>query len=225
MRKIPGLVTIFFLLLHGTPLLAASEEAVERNSAGAKLLQQGKIVEAIAEFQKAIRLDPKYAPARANIAYAYDRQERMEEAVTEYQKAAELEPKNPIVHNNLGVLYSKQGLYEEAISAFETALRFDSNNSSTLKNLDIAKKNRTVMQKKEEEIVKIHKEVEAQPTNPTVLYKLARLYAFHGKKDEAMEWLEKALKLGFNDLELLKRDPALEALRDSESFTRLLTAP
>jgi Flp pilus assembly protein TadD len=37
------------------------------------VLEQGKADGAIAEFQRALSLDPKYFPARLDLAYAYER--------------------------------------------------------------------------------------------------------------------------------------------------------
>src|SRR3989337_719296 len=102
-------------------LEAASDEAVQRNNLGASLLQQAKVGEAIAEFQKAVALDPKYTAAYLNLGYAYDRQDRIEEATAQYQKVVALEPDNLLAHNNLGVLYDKKGLYPEATREFERA--------------------------------------------------------------------------------------------------------
>jgi hypothetical protein len=39
-----------------------------------------------------------------------------------------------------------------------------------------------------------------------------------------MGWLTKALAAGYNDLDLLKKDTDLDALRDREDFRKLLQA-
>ena len=51
---------------------------------------------------------------------------------------------------------------------------------------------------------------------------LARLCAHCDDKDRAIEWLAKALALGFDEFTLLKHDPALKALRDDPRFMRFL---
>ncbi|MFQ5681812.1 MAG: tetratricopeptide repeat protein [Candidatus Binatia bacterium] len=224
MGKTAIIITFIFFLLGVGHVQAGSDEARERTNAGVKLLQQGKTDEAVTEFEKAVTLDPDYVAAHVNLAYAYDRQGRVEEAMDGYRRVIELAPEDVMAHNNLGVLYDKKGLYNEAIGAFEQALRIDPTNANAQKNLENAKKNKATIQGRQDRIAQAQKEVEDHPTSPRASYKLARLYAFYGKKDQAIEWLDKALKMGFNDLDYLKADPALKDLRDDPSFARLLKA-
>lgn len=223
MKIMLNFMTLLFLL-GMAHVQARSDEAIERNNLGVELLKQRRVDEAILEFQKAIKLNPDYVTARLNLAHLYDLRGRIEEAMAEYRKAIELEPGNLIVRNNLGVLYGKKGLYDEAIGEFEKVLRIDPTNAAALKNLESAKRNRAVIQERQQQIAKAQKEVEAHPQSPWASYNLARLYAFYGKKDQAIEWLAKALRLGFNDLDYLKADLALEGIRDDPNFTRLLKA-
>ena len=65
-------------------------------------------------------------------------------------------------------------------------------------------------------------EANANPKNPSSAYKLARFYAFYGKKHQAIEWLDKSLALGFNDFGYVKIDTALESLRDDPDYRWLV---
>ncbi len=217
-------ISIFVVssLLGITSARAGTDEAAERDNQGVELLKLGKIDEAIGPLLKAVELNPKDPDARLNLAYAYEHQGRIDEAISQYRKAVELNPRNPIAHNNLGVLYDKKGLYDEAIRQFEKAVDIDPSSATGPKNLETAKKNQAVIQEREKQIAQAADEVETQPDNPRSAYKLARLYAYYGKKDQAIEWLDKALKLGFNDFGYLKVDAALESLRDDPNYIWLL---
>ena len=57
---------------------------------GASLLQNGKVPEAIVEFQNAISFDPSYPEAHLGLADAFDRQGKTSDAAAERQKAASL---------------------------------------------------------------------------------------------------------------------------------------
>jgi protein O-GlcNAc transferase len=59
---------------------------------GASLLQNGKVPEAIVEFQNAISFDPSYPEAHLGLADAFDRQGKTTDAAAERQKAASLHP-------------------------------------------------------------------------------------------------------------------------------------
>jgi superkiller protein 3 len=201
---------------------AESDEATERTNQGIELLKQGKFDEAIAPLLKSVELSPKDPAGRTNLAYAYDQQGRIDEAISQYQKAIELNPRHPTAHNNLGVLYSKKGQYDEAIREFEVVLEIDPSSVTGPKNLETAKKNRAAIREQQQQLADAVKEVEAQPENSLSAYKLARLYAFYGKKDQALEWLARALKIGFHDVAFLKKDTALDSLRDDPDYVWLL---
>jgi tetratricopeptide (TPR) repeat protein len=209
------------LLFLPTAALAALQEAVERNSAGAKLLEQGKPDAAIVEFQKAVSLDAKYFPPRLNLAYAYEKANRIEEAMDAYRAAIEAQPQSFFAHNNLGVLYDKKGLYDAAIAEFKTALQIEPGNSMARKNLEIAEKNKAVIEKRTARIESAEKEARAKPNDARVSYNVARTYAFYGQKESAFEWLNRARKQGYKDLDYLKIDPAFESLRNDPDFERL----
>ena len=220
MKSFLGLV-FSGLLLFPITALAASEEAVERNSIGAKLFEQGKLDAAIADFQKAIVLDAKYFPARLNLAYAYEKANRIEEAIEAYREAIDSQPQNLFAHNNVGVLYDKKGLYDSAIAEFESALEIEPGNSMARKNLEIAKANKMAVAERAARIQRAEQLAHAKPNDPAVSYDLARTYAFYGQKDLAFEWLTKARKQGYRDVEYLKVDPAFESMRNDADFERL----
>jgi protein O-mannosyl-transferase len=210
------------LLFFSVTALAASEEAVECNNVGARPLEQGKADGAIAEFQRALSLDPKYFPARLNLPYAYDRAHKIEDAMEAYREAINFQPRNFFAHNNLGVLYNKKGLHDTAIREFETALAIELGNAMALKNLETAKKNQAAIKPREAQILQAEREAQAQPNDPQASYNLARVYAFYGKKELAYEWLTKALKQGYKDIGYLRSDPALHSIRDERNFQLLL---
>ena len=217
-----SVVIAFIGLLGTTSVRAASDESVERNNQGVELLKQGKTDEAILTLLKAVELDPKNPDARLNFAYAYDRQGRIDEAIVQYEKAVELNPRNSIARNNLGVLYDKTGRTDEAIREFEKAIEMDPKSATGPKNLAIAKKNQSAIQERERQIAEALKNAAAQPKDPRSSYSVARLYAAYGKKDQAIGWLEKALKLGFNDIGYLKVDSVLDSLRNEPDYVWLL---
>ncbi len=60
---------------------------------GRGLRQQGRIEEAIREYQAALRINPDYAEAHHDLGVAYGQQGRIEEAIHEYQAALRINPK------------------------------------------------------------------------------------------------------------------------------------
>lgn len=210
------------LLFAGTAALAASSDAIRRNNFGADLLKQGRLDEAAKEFQLAVQADPRYAAAQLNLAFTYDRLGRADEAIAAYKKAAELDPSNGTTRNNLGVLYMKKEMYDEAIATLEQGLKIDPANPTLKNNLESANKIRDKRREREAQIASAQKQAAAQPKDPRAAYNVARLYAAFDMPDPALEWLGKALQLGFDDLRFAREDPAMAGLRTDPRFTRLL---
>ena len=85
----------------------------------------GLLPEAIAEYEKAVRLKPDYALAHGNLGYALSQVPgRMNDAIAQYQEALRLDPGLVEAHNNLGNAWSKTpGRLGDAMAEFEEALR------------------------------------------------------------------------------------------------------
>ncbi len=90
--------------------------ALERQKAG-------DAKEAYQQIEKAISLDPNFAPnfnakgLMLHLSFA-----RYDEAIAAYQQALKLDPKYSEVHTNLGNVYLDQARYDEAIAEYEKAL-------------------------------------------------------------------------------------------------------
>ena len=95
------------------------------NNLGTLFKEQGKIDAAIAEYQKAIDLDPKYALPHNNLGVIFKEQDKIDAAIAEYQKAIDLDPKFAMPHANLGDIYKRRGEPEKAISEFTRAVALD----------------------------------------------------------------------------------------------------
>ncbi len=61
-----------------------------------------------------------------------------------------------------------------------------------------------------------------EPGNPTFHYNLGCSHALLGNKDEALDALREAVRLGFNNRELFERDVDLASLHDDPRFESLL---
>jgi superkiller protein 3 len=84
-------------------------DAVAHYDRGAALLDQGKPVEAIAEFRAAIRLKPELVYAHIGLANALDEQGKSTEAIAEYREAIRLKPDEVLAHYNLALALGRQG--------------------------------------------------------------------------------------------------------------------
>ncbi len=98
------------------------------NNLGNTLLPQpGRLPDAIAEFEAALRIWPDYTDAHYNLGNALAQiPGRLPDAIAEYRQALRMEPDFAQAHINLGNLLSQiPGRLPDAIAQFEAALRTD----------------------------------------------------------------------------------------------------
>ena len=76
----------------------------------------------IADYTKAIELDPKSAEAYYTRGNAYADLNQYDKAITDYTKATELEPKAAVAYNNRGNAYWELKQYEKAIADYTRAI-------------------------------------------------------------------------------------------------------
>ena len=65
--------------------------------------RQGRLDDAIAEFQEAISIKPNYAEAHNNLGVTYQFQNRFDEAIAEFQQAISINPNYTQAQNNLKI--------------------------------------------------------------------------------------------------------------------------
>ena len=105
-----------------------SQAKIAFNKGGA-LLQKRQYEEAVAEFDKAIAINPDYDKAYYMKGYALTRLKRYADATSAYEKALEINPEDSRIIFALGKLYEAQGQGKKAISLYENALSVDSKNA------------------------------------------------------------------------------------------------
>jgi len=76
-----------------------------------------KYDEAIAAYEEALKLDPRFAPAANNLAWLYsERGKNIDLALQLAQTAMEQLPQDPSVMDTLGWIYYKKGAYLKAVA-------------------------------------------------------------------------------------------------------------
>lgn len=93
------------------------------NNLGHAWLTAGRLPEARAEIEAALRLNPSYADAHANFASVLGQLGEVDAAIAESRRAIALDPRNASAHYNLGVGLSQKGDVAGAIAAYEARLR------------------------------------------------------------------------------------------------------
>ena len=84
--------------------------------------QKGKVDEAIAEYRKALRLDPDNAEAHLALGGILALEKQFDPAIVEFREVIRIDPERAITRFGLGLAYREKGLFDEAIAEFEGAL-------------------------------------------------------------------------------------------------------
>ena len=90
---------------------------------------QGKIPEAIADYEQALQLNPNQAAARCNLASAYLLQGNLEAAKAGYEETLRLNSNFYLAHLNLGKLHASHGENGLAERHFREVLRLKPDNA------------------------------------------------------------------------------------------------
>jgi Tfp pilus assembly protein PilF len=82
------------------------------------------------DYEKALKLDPKYVPAYQGLARLYTSMQDPRRAVETYQKALQIAPNNAAVWYELGMCHNYQKNYAPAVDCLSRAAQFDPGNHS-----------------------------------------------------------------------------------------------
>ena len=108
--------------------------AIAYNSRGYAYFNKGEYDAAIADYTKAIELDPKDAIAYNNRGYAYLDKGEYDAAIADYTKAITINPKYALGYGNRCAAYNQKGKYDQAIADCTQAIKITPNNPIAYKN-------------------------------------------------------------------------------------------
>lgn len=121
MRQMVGLVGSFLVLVGGASAAQAPSPALQTTNEARRLVTRGEIDAGIAQYRKALALEPELFEAHLGLGMALDLQLALEEARTHLSKALELAPDESTIQvmNALAVSYAFEGDGTEAGTFYE----------------------------------------------------------------------------------------------------------
>jgi len=201
------------------------------------------------DFTKALELDPKCSGAYNGRGMVRYNRDDFDGALADYSKAIELNPHQAQSLHMRGEILSDRGDLKGAVSDWTKSLEATSPESTLFREhleahlveareyagrwaeLTAAKKEflqimKMVHEKQYDRALEGYKKIaEAFPKSDhgkVSIYNTACVYALMGQADLALEWLEKAMLIGYRDIEIMKRDTDLDSLRGDPRFLKLL---
>jgi serine/threonine-protein kinase len=158
----------------------------------------GRAEEALADFQRALALDPSSGDAQRGLAAAQDALGRPADAEAAYEKAIAGQPAYWGNHSHLGAFYLRHGRYAEAEQAFRRVIELTPDNVRGHSNLGAVLH---LMGRDDEAVRELERSLSLRPTFEAAS-NLATIRFFGGHYGEAAAAYEKALALEEGDYRL-----------------------
>ncbi|MGH9900940.1 MAG: tetratricopeptide repeat protein, partial [Pyrinomonadaceae bacterium] len=181
----------------------------------------GEYDEALREFNRMLRLNPaERVVVSYNRARIFMYQARYQDALAELDQGAAMEPDHPLVKTFRAVVHQKQGRTAEAIRLLREVLERHPRMDGIRPLLSRCLSAQGDTEAARAELTEHVKESAA--ADHDVAYWLATAYAVLGERDEALDWLERAITLGNENRPWFESDASWEPYRDEPRFRRLM---
>jgi len=159
---------------------------------GNKLLGEGKLAEAAASYEEAIKLSPNQWAYYFNLGLVNKKLQKSEEARASFAKALELNPGSYSASKELAESLAKAGQYEEARDLYLKAVEISADDADVFYNLGLCQ---VSTGEAEGAIASLLKCVTLKPDYADAYYQLGTLYVGQNKVGDAVANLEKFLAL------------------------------
>jgi serine/threonine-protein kinase len=182
------------------------------------LLASGRREEALAESRRALNLDQLSAILNVHLGWHYIYTREYDRAVDQLRRALELEPNYSLANWYLGWAYEQQGKYAEALQAMRKAQDSLPNNTALAADIGhvYAKSGDT------RSASKVLAQLDETSKHTYVnSFEVALVYLALDKKNEALQWLERAYRERSDMLIYVNADPRLDSIRSNPQFAEL----
>jgi serine/threonine-protein kinase len=189
--------------------------------AGITLRIDGMYDEALAQFHRALMLNPSGAAVVYNHrARVYQYQNQLELAEEELLKGLTLEPRYPLLRTSLAYQRMRQGDLHQAIDMLEQVIRDDASMRLAVPTLALCYVMMDDRQRAASLIVE--ETIAAAEADSEMSYRLATYFAVDGDESEALHWLRRAIYLGNENYPWFSKNPAWNRLKEHTDFERIL---
>ncbi len=170
------------------------------SSLGTTLQQQGRHEEALKAFDKAVQIKPDDPELWVNLGNALADMKRPAEALLTYQRALELDPLHWSAAYRCGIIFYELGGFGEALPWFNRCAELRPNDAQTLHLRAATLRGLMRFEECLADNMQVHK---LDPAHPLHCNNIGDALLWLGRREEALKWFDKALKLQPDDVDAL----------------------
>jgi superkiller protein 3 len=151
---------------------------------------EGKMDDAIAHYENALKIRPNYAQAHVNLGHALLDKGQVDDAIAHFESALQTKPRDATAHFNLGNAFREQGKLDDAIAQYQMVLQLKPNFANAHVNLGkILFQQGKVM----ESIAEYQSALELTPNNAEANFDLGVALLQERRPDEAIPHFQRSL--------------------------------
>ncbi len=166
--------------------------AVRDHQAACALTAQGRLLEAVDSFRRAVEHKPDYVEAHNNLAIVLAEQGKFYEAAGHFRLAVQLAPDFAEAHTNLGVVLAEQNQLDQAVACHRRALELNPNDADAHNNMGNVLER---LDQLDEATACFRQSLELRPDCGETHYNLGNVMKRLGRFDEAATCYRRALEL------------------------------
>jgi tetratricopeptide (TPR) repeat protein len=153
--------------------------------------------QAIDAFLRSIEINRKYSYSYNNLGSVYFAQKSLKRAEKYFKKALTLKNDEASFHMNMGSLHLERKRRDKAMAEWRKGLALDPNILTKSSSVSLVGASSSSMERR---------------------YFMARLLASSGEVEMAIESLKQAITEGFSDIDLIRKEPDFDRIRNDKRF-------
>lgn len=178
--------------------------AVSLNKIGIAYHQLSDLDQAKRYYERAVKMNKRYAEAINNLGTIYYAKGNYRKAVGQYNKALKHAPKSASIQSNLGTAWFARKKYDKALECYIIAVTLDPDVFEHRGTAGVLLQERSVQERAK------------------YYYYMSKLYAQVAMNDRALQYMRKALEEGFKDRKKFVEEPEFAGLQELPEFQELL---
>ncbi|HUB66755.1 MAG TPA: tetratricopeptide repeat protein [Candidatus Methylacidiphilales bacterium] len=165
-------------------------------SLGNALLQKGQVDAAIAQYQKALKIDSHDDVVYYDLGFALMQKGQVAEAMPQFEKALEINPANADARDDFGATLFSTGQTDKAMTQFQKAVEINPNLAQAYYNMGVA-----LIQKGQLDpaIAEFQKALKTNPSFAAAHNNLGVAFLRQGRADEAITQFQETLRFNPGD--------------------------